>query len=136
MNVVAHFNYEAPDCGSTHLELNDQAAKKTMSDEAFSLSGAVVVANIPELDVALLKFSESPLDPALKSKLGQMYYAGWNAYSRTPQSSVLIHHPNGGVKKISYTLGHSPVTHSSSGARLREVSTGMVRSRDVWRFYV
>ncbi|MBN1115864.1 MAG: T9SS type A sorting domain-containing protein [Bacteroidales bacterium] len=88
--AVFSFNYESSDC-------------ENEDDSAQSISGATLVAagyHIPSkpdtLDFSLLLLSEElPLDY-------YPYYSGWDATGVTPDSTYVIHHPNGDIKKIAY----------------------------------
>ncbi len=77
------FGYESPVCDGPDGFVN------------LSLSGAVLKATLTNLDFTLAELTAYP--PVYY----QPYYAGWNAGSTAPQSSVSIHHPSGDVKKIS-----------------------------------
>lgn len=78
------FNYESPDCSEIDGPLIE------------TISGAVLRANSPNSDFALLELSEVP---PLEYKV---YYAGWTAENVAANETVCIHHPAGDIKKISF----------------------------------
>lgn len=92
--VVVYWNFQAPVCGThTGGSLNDNQ------------SGADHRANNSATDFALIELDQKPND------LGyNVYYAGWDRSGTTPAATVGIHHPQCGVKSISFS------TPSSSSA--------------------
>ncbi|MBN2485509.1 MAG: T9SS type A sorting domain-containing protein [Bacteroidales bacterium] len=86
--AVFYFNFESPSC-------------ENIEGPAHTLSGASLVAagyygSITDtLDFALLKLNEPPPMDFLP------YFSGWDATGITPDSTYVIHHPNGDIKKIS-----------------------------------
>jgi hypothetical protein len=83
-SVLVRFHYEHPLCEAGE------------TDGGETLSGATLVATHGGSDFALLELDQAPpreLEP---------YYNGWNRSAKAPQQSWTLHHPRGGVKKISY----------------------------------
>jgi lysyl endopeptidase len=87
--AVFYFNYESPDCSFIDGPIH-------------SISGATLLAagyhtdRSDTLDFTLVKLSEAPpLDY-------NPYYSGWDATGITPDSTYVMHHPMGDIKKISY----------------------------------
>jgi lysyl endopeptidase len=80
--AIFDFNYESPDCESVDVPIQ-------------SISGASLVATSENLDFVLLRLSDDiPEDY-------NVYYSGWDARGIAPQSSYVLHHPEGDIKKIS-----------------------------------
>lgn len=89
---VFYFNYEASGCSNPNSE----------NDVNFSqLTGATLISRSDDdggetgSDFLLLRLNNSI--PASFN----VYYAGWNRSSSSPQKGVCMHHPNGDIKKIS-----------------------------------
>ena len=82
-NTTFVFGYENPYCGG-----------KAISIPA-GITGSSMIANKRELDFALVELSGGI------SSVHRPYYAGWNTSPAAPQGATGIHHPQGGVKKIS-----------------------------------
>jgi V8-like Glu-specific endopeptidase len=79
-----YWHYESPSCTST------------LNPPFISTSGAMVVANNPNSDFALLQLTENPLN-----KNGVIpYYLGWDCSENAATGGVGIHHPSGDIKKI------------------------------------
>lgn len=72
-----------------------------------STTGAIVKANNPYTDFALLQLQQDPLD--LSGYIP--YYLGWDATGFSGTGGICIHHPSGGFKKIS-TYNSTPATVS------------------------
>lgn len=91
---IFYFNYENENCD------DDIYREKTQS-----VSGSYLRATSNKIDFALLELSVVP--PADY----EPYYCGWDRSGNTPSYTVVIHHPDGDVKKISIDYD-SPVTGS------------------------
>ncbi|OFX81481.1 MAG: hypothetical protein A2X12_00920 [Bacteroidetes bacterium GWE2_29_8] len=84
------FNYESYNCDN-----NDGNTSNT-------ILGSDLISYSDKSDFALLKLAETPPDDY------NVYYAGWsNLKSDTTDSSVVIHHPSGDIKKISFSYPYS-----------------------------
>jgi hypothetical protein len=82
---IFYFNYESSTCDNPQQEPTAQ-----------TLVGASLKANNSASDFALLILDETPpLDY-------NVYYNGWSNINTAPSSSVVIHHPSGDIKKISF----------------------------------
>ena len=86
--AIFYFNYESPDCAN-------------IDGPHHTVSGASIVAAgylgdyYDSLDFLLVKLSEiPPLDY-------YPFYSGWDATGITPDSTYVIHHPMGDIKKYS-----------------------------------
>ncbi len=79
---VIVFNYQSPECTTTDGSLSN------------SISGAILRAHNKNSDFALVELLEQP-PPRYN-----LYYAGWSHAETAPQRSVVIHHPEGDVKKF------------------------------------
>ena len=81
------WEYEAPSCANPN---NEPPVKIT--------SGAVVRANNPASDFALIELSEDPLNlmPPILT-----YFNGWDRSNNLASGGYGIHHPRGDIKKIS-----------------------------------
>ena len=79
------FKYEAPTCTNAD------------GPTTFTITGATLLANNAASDFALTKLSSKP--PASYN----VYYSGWNRQDIAPTSGAGIHHPNGDIKKISFS---------------------------------
>lgn len=89
--AVFFFNYESPSC-----EKQDGLTNNSISGASLVASGFHVPGHPDTLDFALLKLSESPPLDFLP------YYSAWDASGVAPDSTFVIHHPMGDVKKLSY----------------------------------
>ncbi len=76
------FNFESPFCSSLD------------GDPSNSISGAEMKAFSDSLDFALVEMNNIPPPHFMP------YYAGWDKSLTLPDSSVSIHHPQGGIKKF------------------------------------
>jgi len=93
LSSVFLFNYESPYCNSIDgVALN-------------SLSGSTLKATSGELDFSLVELSLAP------PKSYQPYYMGWDNSSSTADSSIVIHHPLGDIKKVA--IDRNPPSASS-----------------------
>ncbi len=84
------FNYQKANCGSGSVPSNNKSGvfKHADSNDGGGESGS---------DFALFEVEDD-----IPSSW-DVYYAGWDATTTTPESGVGIHHPSGDVKKISTT---------------------------------
>jgi len=82
---IIWFNYESSTCTNPVTEPTGQ-----------TLTGASLKANNSASDFALVMLDETP--PLNYN----VYYNGWSNINTAPSSSVVIHHPSGDIKKISY----------------------------------
>lgn len=82
-SVVFYWNYQNSQCGGNGSEPGYQTQ-----------SGSVWVAGDQPSDFTLIKAAQAP------SSSFNLYLAGWNASSSTPQSGGVVHHPMGDVAKI------------------------------------
>lgn len=83
--AVFYFNFERSTCGNMD------------SDPGQTLSGSSILATTEnKLDFALLKLNDFP---PISYK---PYFAGWDISNSAPLNGVVIHHPNGAGKKISF----------------------------------
>jgi lysyl endopeptidase len=80
--TVFTFNYESPYCGVID------------GDPANSISGAFMRSYSDSLDFALVELSVIPPPEFMP------YYAGWDNNSNIPDSTTIIHQPQGYIKKI------------------------------------
>ena len=97
---VFYWNYELTSCNASY---NPQSHKTTI--------GALLLANNPNTDFALLLLLQSPL--SLSDYIP--YYLGWDRSGSSGTGGVCIHHPVGDVKKIStYSMTPIATTFDSS----------------------
>ena len=80
------FKYESPNCSIIDGPTN------------FTITGGTVLAKNAASDFALIKLSSKP--PTSYN----VYYAGWNRQDVAALQSTGIHHPDGDIKKISFSL--------------------------------
>ena len=85
------FNYESPSCENINGPMNQ------------TISGSKLVAHFPESDFLLLELSCAP--PANYD----VYFAGWNRAEEVSNDQVVIHHPSGDIKKITFNQVGEPV---------------------------
>lgn len=83
--VVVYWNYSASRCKDS-LSVNFENSQ----------SGATLRASNDDSDFSLLELKDIPL------KASNVYYAGWDATGVAPEKSVSIHHPQGGIKAMSF----------------------------------
>jgi hypothetical protein len=83
-STLVRFNFEHPLC-----ESGEVATEQT-------LSGASLVATHAASDFTLLELDQEP--PADF----EVFFNGWSRSAKPPESSWTVHHPQAGVKKISY----------------------------------
>jgi PKD repeat protein len=94
---VFSFNWESPTC----------TTPTTPIAEDQTISGSILRARNAASDFLLLELSSKP--PA---DFG-VFYCGWSAEDVPSQSSTIIHHPAGDIKKI--TFDTDPARHSGYG---------------------
>lgn len=82
-NAVFRFNYQRSGCGSGSAPTNN------------TVQGSVQLAGNSGADYRYIRITE-----AIPASYG-VYYAGWNRSGSVPSNTTTIHHPSGGVKKIS-----------------------------------
>lgn len=83
-NAIFLFNFERPGCRTGTAPQTDTVA------------GSTLLASSAALDVQLVRLNAPPGPLPFPA-----YLAGWDRSDVPPASSVLVHHPAGGVKKIS-----------------------------------
>ena len=84
---VFWFNWQSPTC-----------ANPASSPPYNALSGATLKARKTDSDFCLVQMSSTP--PATYN----VYYAGWNRENVGASSGAGVHHPDGDIKKISYSV--------------------------------
>ena len=82
---IIMFNYESPNCSNIDGPLN------------YTVSGATTKSKNAASDFALMLLNSSVPDSY------QVHYAGWNANDIAATSGAGIHHPDGDIKKISFS---------------------------------
>ncbi len=82
---VFHFNYQSASCNGTTGPLNQSVSGSTLKASADINSGP---------DFALLELTSNVPDSY------NPFYVGWSKVSSAPQDAVAVHHPGGGIKKI------------------------------------
>jgi hypothetical protein len=82
---VFHFNYQSETCNGTNGSLSQSVSGSTVLVSDDINSGA---------DFALLEMTSNIPDSY------NPYYVGWSHVDSSPQDAVGIHHPGGGIKKI------------------------------------
>ncbi|GBU06836.1 hypothetical protein AwDysgo_01670 [Bacteroidales bacterium] len=96
-SIIAFFNYEKSICNTKY---------QFKGSQEMSLAGTSVASIIEPIDIALLKFKETPPD------YFRPYYAGWTIdYDKASQTGntlrnypyTNIHHPAFGMKKFAYS---------------------------------
>jgi hypothetical protein len=88
---VFSFNWEAPTCITPTIPIPE--------DE--TIAGCVLRARNATSDFCLFELSSKP--PASFNA----YYVGWNAVDVAPQTTTIIHHPAGDIKKITFDFDPS-----------------------------
>jgi len=88
------FNYESNGCSNSNGPTNQ------------TVSGATHRADHIDTDFALLELSNKP------PKSYETYFLGWSRFITAPQTSAVIHHPSGDIKKIS--LDYDPAISEPS----------------------
>lgn len=87
--AVFYFNYESPECADIDVQ------PVSVSGASFVAGGFHIPYNYDTLDFTLLKLSEKP--PVSYN----VYYSGWDATNNDVDSTYMIHHPEGDIKKLS-----------------------------------
>jgi len=82
---VFHFNYQSSTCNGTSGPQNQSVSGSTLKASADINSGP---------DFALLELTSNIPDDY------NPFYVGWSKVSSAPQDAVGVHHPGGGIKKI------------------------------------
>lgn len=108
-SLIFYWKYEYPDCSSS--DYNENYTR-------YSTNGAIVVANDVRIDkdvtdFALLKLIE---DPKYIPNF-EPYYLGWDRTGTEILGGVVIHHPNGGAKKIATYNIHNFTSQCDSVTR-------------------
>ena len=103
-----YWNYELPP-NPNDCNYNNSTPSEPL---AFSTSGAIVKANNPESDFALIELSEGPIYFVNQTPSYTPYYLGWDRTGTAGTGGVGIHHPRGDVKKIA-THNITPPTNSN-----------------------
>ena len=93
---VFWFNWQSPTC-----------TNPSSSPPYDAISGATLKARNASSDFCLVQMNSTP--PALYG----VYYAGWNRENVAATSGAGIHHPDGDIKKISYSV--TPFTSDTWG---------------------
>ena len=94
---IIMFNYESPNCSIIDGPLN------------YTIQGTSTKARNTASDFALMLLNSAIPDTY------QVHYAGWNANDTIASSGAGIHHPDGDIKKISFS--YQPYAHDTwSGA--------------------
>ncbi len=94
---VYSFNWESPTCTTPSVAIPENQ----------TLSGGILRARNGASDFCLMELSSKP--PAAFN----IFYSGWSALNIPSQSTTIIHHPSGDIKKI--TFDTDPATHSGYG---------------------
>lgn len=95
---VFYFNYESPDC-------NNPASETGLNTEF--LTGATLLSRSDDgggddgSDFTLLELKLSTTFEQDRFESFEPYFAGWNRINEAPENGVVIHHPQGDIKKIS-----------------------------------
>lgn len=111
-NWQFRFNYDSPNPVPS-------ACRGSAPLSWITIYGSTLRANSSASDFALLELSQSLVGyPSIR-------YAGWNRNNYTPTSGVGIHHPQGDVKKISFTTGTLSISADQGG-------TGTTHLRLLW----
>lgn len=96
-SFVALFNYQTPHCNTTIEGYKLQ-----------TLSGATVVANMPNIDCLLIRLNQTP------PKSYFPYFAGWDLTELPVAPYHSIHHPQGDVKKFARATANASIATFSS----------------------
>jgi hypothetical protein len=107
-SLVVRFNYQKSGCGTGTVPTNQRTGvtRRADSNDGGGNSGS---------DFALLELDDAP------AASWNAYYAGWDAGGSTPQDVTCIHHPDGDVKKISYSSIVSSGTWAVNGFHWRVI---------------
>ena len=107
-NWTFYWNYELPP-NPNDCNYNTSTPSTPL---VFSTSGAIVKANNPTSDFALIELSESPIYFVNHTPSYIPYFLGWDRTGNSGTGGVGIHHPCGDVKKIA-THNITPPTNSN-----------------------
>lgn len=91
-NTLLYFNFDVPNCTDSIAGTDQQ-----------QLSGASLLAAATDLDFSLIELSEVPPESY------RPYWAGWDISSSINGPVYCVHHPDGDVKKVSWS-GGDPVS--------------------------
>ncbi len=94
---VYSFNWESPTCVTPSVAIPENQ----------TLTGGTLRARNAASDFCLMELSAKP--PAAFN----IFYSGWSALNIPSQSTTIIHHPSGDIKKI--TFDTDPASHSGYG---------------------
>ncbi len=104
-SVVVQWNHESPVC-------REAEAAGEVGDLSQFQTGAVFRAAYRPSDVVLIELDDPP-DPTFN-----VFYAGWDRSETNPQRTVVIHHPNTDVKRISFDYDRATATPHLSNKSL------------------
>nr|WP_321411679.1 trypsin-like peptidase domain-containing protein [uncultured Carboxylicivirga sp.] len=96
-NMVFYFNFESPSCIDSIAGTDQQ-----------QLSGADFKAGVENMDFSLVRLSSQP--PASY----RPYWAGWDRSTTISDAVYTLHHPEGDVKKLSWSGGGPEATTFSA----------------------
>jgi V8-like Glu-specific endopeptidase len=85
-SVVFYWNFQTATCGG--------ARTGNVNSSTQSQTGSTLLAGDSGSDFTLVRLNQSPISTF------NVYYAGWNASSSTPNSGMSVHHPQGEEKRI------------------------------------
>lgn len=106
------FNHQSSACFPSAIEKENK-----------SISGAEIKVNLPDEKLALLELSKRPLVE------WNIFYAGWDISSATPQSVYSLHHPAGDLQKMNTAEAPAPTQyHGIDVWRINEWQTGSTES--------
>jgi lysyl endopeptidase len=90
------FNHQSSECFPSAIDKQNK-----------SISGAVIKSTLPDEKLALLELSKRPL------AAWDIFYAGWDISTATPQSVYSLHHPAGDLQK--HNTAGTPTPHEYKG---------------------
>lgn len=102
---VYSFNWESPTCITPTIAIPENQ----------TLTGGTLRARNAASDFCLMELNSKP------PEYFNIYYSGWSAINVPSQSSTIIHHPSGDIKKI--TFDTNPATTSGYGVGSANDST-------------
>nr|WP_293834401.1 putative Ig domain-containing protein [uncultured Arsenicibacter sp.] len=108
-NWLIRFNYQSPTCNPSQED-----------NEVVTLNGSVLRASYSQSDFALMEINQQvPVDV-------NTTYLGWNKANANAINAFTIHHPQGDVKKVSFTNADTQISGygNSSGSDHLTVSWG------------
>lgn len=99
-SVVFYWNYENSTCRPIDSAASGQAGDGPLNQFT---SGSTVISSAVDgnIDAASVDFTLLLLDKAVDPNFNP-YYAGWDTRPILPDSSFVVHHPNGDEKRISF----------------------------------